>query len=173
MVVVVVVWYVPRPRVQALVLLGKTGECHKLIRLVKDWWPNNWESAQSVVAINICCPLWLGQIWGLLVASLPPRGISPCVGPCSCLRDVTHTRSCACMNAPLGNSLVLVLRYREAPYWLSPHLEPIISRQALRKHSGCNVPLTRHIWKDFLWAGGTWIIRKSFSSCMRWTFAAV
>ena len=40
-VVVVVVWYVPRPRVQALVLLGKTGECHKLIRLVKEWWPDN------------------------------------------------------------------------------------------------------------------------------------
>ena len=27
-VVVVVVWYVPRPRVQALILLGKTGGCH-------------------------------------------------------------------------------------------------------------------------------------------------
>ena len=27
-VVVVVVWYVPCPRVQALVLLGKTGEFH-------------------------------------------------------------------------------------------------------------------------------------------------
>ena len=27
-VVVVVVWYVPRRRVQALILLSKTGECH-------------------------------------------------------------------------------------------------------------------------------------------------
>ena len=38
---VVAMWYVPCPRVQALVLLGKTGECHKLIRLVKEWWPDN------------------------------------------------------------------------------------------------------------------------------------
>ena len=38
---VVVMWYVPRPRVQALILLGKTRECHKLIRLVKKWWPDN------------------------------------------------------------------------------------------------------------------------------------
>ena len=33
------------------------------------------------------------------------------------------------MNAPLGNSLALVLSYRKVPFWLSPHLEPIISRQ--------------------------------------------
>ena len=25
---------------------------------------NNWESAQNVVAINVCCIQWLSQIWG-------------------------------------------------------------------------------------------------------------
>ena len=58
---------------------------------------------------------------------------------------VTYTRTLACMNAPLGNSLALVLSYRGASLWLSPHLEPIISCPSLQKHSGWNPPLTRHI----------------------------
>ena len=75
---------------------------------------------------------------GISCSVPPPLGASPLgLGRCSRLGDVTYTRSC--MNAPLGNSLALVLSYREVPLWLSPHLEPIISCQTLHKHSGWNI----------------------------------
>ena len=50
---VVAMGYIPRPRVQALVLLGKTGECHKLIRLVKDWWPTVLRICINLIRIRI------------------------------------------------------------------------------------------------------------------------
>ena len=77
MVGMVVVWYVPRPGSRCLTSLARSGECQSWSN-VEVWWPNIWVSAQSVVAINVCCPWRLSQIWRLLVASLPPTGhLSP------------------------------------------------------------------------------------------------
>ena len=85
----VVKWIVPRPRSRCLTSLARSGECQRWSN-VEVWWPNNWVSAQSVVAINVCCLWWLSQIWGLLVASLPPTGhLPPRVGPLFPPCDVT------------------------------------------------------------------------------------
>ena len=119
----VVHWIIPRPGSRCLTSLARSGESQRWSN-VEVWWPNNWVSAQSVVAINVCCLWWLSQIWGLLVASLPPTGHLP-PGSGRCSRLVTsQQQSCACMNAPLGNSLTSVSDFRVVPRRLSTHLVP-------------------------------------------------
>ena len=90
----VVKWIVPRPRSRCLTSLARSGECQRWSN-VEVWWPNNWVSAQSVVAINVCCLWWLSQIWGFLVASLPPTGHLPLgLGRCSRLVTSQHVDLC-------------------------------------------------------------------------------
>ena len=84
----VVMWIDPRPWSGCLSSVARSGECQHWSD-IEVWWPNTWVSAQSVVAINVCCPWWLSQIWGLLVASPHPTGHLPLgSGRCSRLRDV-------------------------------------------------------------------------------------
>ena len=123
MVGMVLKWIVPRPRSRCLTSLARSGECQRWSN-VEVWWPNNWVSAQSVVAINVCCLWWLSQIWGLLMASLPPRGIFS-QGQAAVPALWRHnTRSCACMNAPLGYSVASVSDFGLVPRRLSTHLAP-------------------------------------------------
>ena len=90
----VVRWIVPRPGSRCLTSLARSGECQRWSN-VEVWWPNNWVSAQSVVAINVCCLWWLSQIWGFLVASLPPTGHLPLgSGHCSRLVTSQHAELC-------------------------------------------------------------------------------
>ena len=85
----VVMWIDPRPWSGCLSSVARSGECQHWSD-IEVWWPNTWVSAQSVVAINVCCPWWLSQIWRLLVASPHPTGHLPLGwGHCSRLCDVT------------------------------------------------------------------------------------
>ena len=89
MVGMVVVWIVPRPGSRCLSSVARSGECQRWSD-VEVWYPNNYVSAQSVVAINVCCLWWISQIWQLLVASLPPMGHLPLgSGCCSDPHDIT------------------------------------------------------------------------------------
>ena len=72
----VVVWIDLHPGSGYLSSVARSGECQRWSN-VEWWWPDNWESEQSVVAINVCCPWWRSQIWGFLVAPPTPRGIYP------------------------------------------------------------------------------------------------
>ena len=111
MVDMVVKWINPRPGSRYLSLIARSRECQHWSD-VEVKWPDNWESEQSVVAINVCCPRWLSQIWGFLAAfPHPTRHLPPWSGPCSRLHDV---RACgtACMNAPFAwKQCCLWLRY--------------------------------------------------------------
>ena len=72
----VVVWIDPHPGSGYLSSVARSRECQRWSN-VEGWWPDNWESELSVVAINVYCPRWLSQIWGFLVASPTLRGTSP------------------------------------------------------------------------------------------------
>ena len=88
-------WIIPCPGSRCLTSLARSGECQRWSD-VEVWWPNNWVSAQSVVAINVCCLWWLSQIWGFLVASLPPTGHLPPRSSC-CSRLVMSQHADLCV----------------------------------------------------------------------------
>ena len=160
------------PKVQALVLLGKTGECHKLIRLVKDWWPNNWESAQSVVAINVCCPQWLSysRSGDFLWHSSPPRVWPPLGRSTVPACAESHPRGVAWMphmETALPWSRVLERRHGYLPIWGSfVHVRPNINTLA-----GIHLSLGI-LEKVFYGLRDVWVIRK-VSQLWQWTLAAV
>ena len=147
----VVRWIVPSPGSRCLTSLARSGECQCWSN-VEVWWPNNWVSAQSVVAINVCCLWWLSQIWGLLVASLPPTGhLPPGSGRYSHLRDVT-TRGVVRVWMP---HLETAWPQSQILWWyLAGHLHiwrPLV--QVRLTQTPKNVPLTRLAWKDSLGLG--------------------
>ena len=125
-----VVWIDPRPGSGFLSSVARSRECQWWSD-VEVWWPDNWESEQSVVAINVCCPWWLSQIWGFLVASPHPTELLPLrSGRCSRLGDVTTSKGTACMNARLpGNSPASGPDFMLVTLQLSSHLAPISPSQ--------------------------------------------
>ena len=107
----VVVWNDPCPGSGYLSSVARSGECQRWSN-VEGWWPDNWESELSVVAINVYCPRWLSQIWGFLVASPTPRGTSP-LGRAAVPAFVTsqHAEKCVYKCPPAWKQCGLWPRY--------------------------------------------------------------
>ena len=163
MVGMVVMWIDPRPGSGCLSSVPRSGECQRWSD-IEVWWPNNWVSAQSNVAINICCPWWLSQIWGLLVVSPHPTGASPPgVGPLFLPSWRHSTQFSACMNV-LWNSVACVPDFMVVPIRLSTHLATISPSQTYTNTQEC--AYTRLAWKDPLLTRVEWNLCKSFFCTM-------
>ena len=150
----VVVWINPHPGSDYLSSVARFGECQRWSD-VEGWWPDNWESEQSVVAINVCCPRWLSQILGFLVASLhPTRHLPLRSGRCSCLRGVTACgEQLVWMPTRLETVWPLAQIFMVVPLWLSSHLAPISSVPVRLNANIQESTYTRLAWNDPHWLG--------------------